>query len=101
MGGYRPRVIEPTRRHECGQPRHLGTRRMAKSRLFPNGATVPRPVEHGTLWRCPDCGLWWVARPDPMHGRGLYFGGGGLVWDRVWPWNLVLRARIRRQSEDI
>jgi hypothetical protein len=100
MGGYRPRVIAPPTRHECDQPRNMGMMRMGKSRLFPNGATVPKPVEHGTLWECPDCATWWVARPNPMHGRGLYFGSGGLVWKQVYWFNWGLRARIRKQSEE-
>lgn len=65
----------------------------------PERLPFPIPVEHGTLWECPDCGTWWVARPNPMHGRGIYFAGGGLVWDQVCWFNWGLRRRIRRQSE--
>ena len=66
------------------------------------GGTVPFPipVEHGTLWRCPQCRKWWVAGPDPAHGRGLWFGGGGLSWERVRWWNLGLRRRILRYDAE-
>ena len=73
----------------------MGTMRVT-SRVFTQGwAMVPRPVKHGTLWQCPDCSRWWVAGPHPDHGRGIYFGGGGLHWSRVGWWNFTLRRRIK------
>jgi len=91
-------VIEPTRHHQCEQPRDSGMAEMTLPESW-GGTKVkfPKPVEHGTLWRCLECRTWWVARPNPMHGHGLYFGGGGLVWDRVGWWNVSLRHRIRRE----
>jgi hypothetical protein len=66
-----------------------------KDNRGPETLPFPIPVEHGTLWRCPDCARWWVARPNPWHGRGLYFAGGGLEWRPVGWWNFTLRRRIR------
>ena len=104
MGGYRPRVIAPPTRHECSPPSNMGMGSIRNPWRGPNGdqgperLPFPKRVEHGTLWCC-DCGLWWVAGPHPAHGRGIYFAGGGLHWKRVYWFNWLLRARIRKQTE--
>ena len=93
MAGYR--AIEPPKRHVCQQPKDMGLRKVYGGIFKQGWAMVPARVKHGTLWKCPDCQLWWVAAPNPMHGRGIYFGGGGLVWNRVGWWSFTLRRRIK------
>lgn len=88
-------IIEPPKHHVCEQPRDMGKRRMTSSIFRDGWAMVPIPVEHGTLWQCPGCQLWWVACPNPGNGHGIWFAHGGREWNRVVWWDFALRRRIR------